>query len=73
MELKEIVNLRKLKEFYNETLPEEQCDLCPLRNLCPENMQEFGCLAKMMLRENEDNRDIYDLERDELEESEILQ
>lgn len=73
MELKEVVNLRKLKEFCDETLPDEQCDVCPFRRLCLGNNKEFGCLVKQMLFQHEDNRDIYDLERAELEESDILQ
>ena len=78
MELKEVVNLRKLKEFCDETLPDEQCDVCPFRRLCLGNNKEFGCLefgclVKQMLFQYEDNRDIYDLERAELEESDILQ
>ena len=44
MELKEVVNLRKLKEFCDETLPVEQCDVCPFRRLCLGNNKEFGCL-----------------------------
>ena len=73
MELKEVVNLRKLKEFCDETLPDAQCDVCPFRRLCLGNNKEFGCLVKQMLFQYEDNRDIYDLERAELEESDILQ
>lgn len=65
MELKEIVNLRKLSEYFDDVLPEEQCYCCPLRDLCPGNMQEFKCLAKRMFNKTEDMRDLYDIEADE--------
>lgn len=65
MELREIVNLRKLNEYFDNVLPEEQCYVCPLRCVCPGNVQELGCLAKKMLNEVDDMRDLYDIEADE--------
>lgn len=67
MELKEIVNLRKLGEFYDDTLPEELCEVCPLRGVCGSASNKpvvSECLIERMLGISEDHRDLYDLERD---------
>lgn len=67
MELKEIVNLRKLGEFYDDTLPEELCETCPLRDVCGSASNKpvmSECLIERMLGISEDHRDLYDLERD---------
>ena len=67
MELKEIVNLRKVREYYDDSLTEELCEFCPCRTVC--NEQEFKskfnpCLLERILGIEYDNRDLYDLERD---------
>ena len=67
MELKEIVNLRKLGEFYDDTLPEELCEVCPLRGVCGSASNKpvmSECLIEQMLGISEDHRDLYDLEMD---------
>lgn len=67
MELKEIVNLRKLREYYDSTLPEELCNECPMRNVCRDcgNKPTWTeCTIENMLGIVGDHRDLYDLERD---------
>ena len=66
MELKEIVNLRKLSEYFDDVLPDEKCIMCPFRCVCC-GSSEMGCLAKQMLSSHEDTKDLYDLERDAIE------
>lgn len=66
MELKEVVNLRKLREEFVED-SSKGCDECPFRDAC---MSSFGkdqvtCLARRMTGCMIDDRDMYDLERDD--------
>jgi len=67
MELKEVVNLRKLREYYDSTLPDEFCNQCPMRSACKDYSRKpelYECLIEMMLGIVGDHRDLYDLERD---------
>lgn len=68
MDLKEIVNLRKLREYYENTLEAELCEYCPCRTICDiydrqENSYTL-CIIEKMLDMKIDNKDLYELEAD---------
>lgn len=63
MELREIVNLRKLQEYVDDTLEEERCEFCPFRYSCAGKSEFTLCLIAGMLNEVDD-RDLYDIERE---------
>lgn len=71
MELKEIVNLRKLREFVDSTPDDDRCEICPLRGVCT-SLEEFrACLASKILGDEDDAHDIlYDKISYEVDENE---
>lgn len=74
MELKEIVNLRKVREYYDDTLKDELCNECPFRDICTciDSKNEFSnCIVEKILGLEDDHQDLYDLEEDHNMNSEI--
>lgn len=49
MELKEIVNLRKLREYLDDSLDDEKCEFCPLRDICTSLPEFENCIAENIL------------------------
>ena len=58
MKLKEVVNLRKLEEFYNDTNPDNMCLECPFESIC----DKWACMIEKMF--GYEDKDMWDYERE---------
>lgn len=64
MELKEVVNLRKLRDYY-EGLPQDRlCAACPFRDICTYAGTYVSCILVKMLGINCHSADLYEMLED---------
>lgn len=66
MELKEVVNLRKLKEFFSSCDRDYCHETCPFRSFCNDLPHFPNCICDKMLNGNPDFCDLYDLEAEDV-------
>lgn len=72
MELKEVVNLRKLREYYESSSNDGLCAVCPFRDVCASNRTHVSCILVKMLGINEHEQDLYEMLSDsEMSESDF--
>lgn len=64
MELKEVVNLRKLREHYESTSSDELCATCPFRDVCLTHDSKISCILVKMLGVDVSSKDMYEMEED---------
>lgn len=65
MELKEVVNLRKLREYYESSLNSELCVACPFRDVCSSYGVKTLCILTKMLGADAPEKDLYQMEEDD--------